>query len=821
MPHRKLQNFLFILILLPTAIFSQNTPNSHSEFKTLVQNKNYKSAAEKLSALQKTQPQEFSANNYDYLLARVSEKSGDLGAAAANYQSVVNRNSVLKEYALWHLSEIARSSGNLMLERLYLQELSRASEQSLLLGAVRKRLARSNFESGNYEAAIRGLLGKWSEEKEGDDSQKNLASREDLALIAQAYYQSKNTEKAREIFTQLIDDVPNENQPDDFALAGVKGLDLLEVGEDDFGNSVEKLSDEVHFSRASIYQFNRNFGLARLHYQAIVDDHSESDQRAIAMYQIGRGYDQERDHNNALDWFNRVLKEYPGDGLAVSALYQTASNYANLEKTKESVVRYEKYISENPKAGNLERAYLNIIDAYRDAEDFKSALEWTSKTQDKFRNGRGEAVALFSQVRIYLSQEDWQNALRDLNKLSQMKNLGGIRIAGGTNAEEVEFLKAIVLEKLGRFEEAIEGYLSVPDGRKDYYGGRATQRLSALIQDEKTAKLISQKFERLSAISEQTLTNSNAEEIKNAAQKAVRLTNDKEAREKLTARIARAYELLPEYQKVPSGKLIEFARSKTISGFGDFSEIPREVIARELLYLGLYDEGTPEMEIALREAADGEKKSLSDFDANTAFTLATFYKRGDMADRAIRYIEPIWKKIPRDYEISLIPNPQLELLFPKPYEESLVKYGKEKQVDPRLVLSIMRQESRFQANVKSVAAARGLMQFISTTSNKMAEEMEIESFKQDDLYNPPTAVRFGSHYMANIFKDFPNQPPAVAASYNAGEDRMARWLKRSKTEDPDRYVSEVVFTQTKDYVYKVMANYRVYQMLYDENLKRY
>ena len=787
----------------------------------LIQNKDYKSAAERLSSLQKSPPQEFLANNYDYLFARVSEKRGDLATAAANYQSVVNRNSVLKEYALWHLSEIARSGGNLMLERLYLQELSRASEKSLLLRAVRKRLARSNFESGNYDTAIRGLSGKWGDESKENDSQKNSASREDLVLIAQAYYQNKNTEKAGEIYKQLIDNVPNEDQPDDFALAGVKGLDLLEIGEEEFGNSVGKLSADVHFSRGSIYQFNRNFGLARLHYLAIVDDHPESDQRATAMYQIGRGYDQERDHNNALNWFGRVQKEFPNDRLAISALYQTASNYANLNKTKESVERYEKYISENPKAGNLERAYLNIIDAYRDAEDYKSALEWTSKTQDKFRNGRGEAVALFSQVRIYLSQEDWQNALRDLNKLSEMKNLGGIRIAGGTNSKEVEFLKAFVFEKLGRYEEAINGYLGIYDGRKDYYGGRATQRLSALMQDEKTAMLISRKFERLSAISEQTLTNSNAEEIKNATQKAVRLTSDKEAREKLTARIARAYELLPKYQKIPGGKLIEFERSKMIGGFGDFSEIPREAIARELLFLGLYDEGTPEMEIALRDAADGEKKSLSDFDANTAFTLATFYKRGDMADRAIRYIEPIWKKIPRDYEISLIPSRQLELLFPKPYQESLVKYGTEKQVDPRLVLSIMRQESRFQANVKSVAAARGLMQFISTTSNKMADEMEIENFKQDDLYNPPSAVRFGTHYMANIFKDFPNQPPAVAASYNAGEDRMARWLKRSKTEDPDRYVSEVIFTQTKDYVYKVMANYRVYQMLYDKDLKRY
>ena len=179
------------------------------------------------------------------------------------------------------------------------------------------------------------------------------------------------------------------------------------------------------------------------------------------MYHIGRGFDQERDHENAIEWFERVQKEFPNDRLAASALYQTASSYANLDKTQESVSRYQKYIDENPKAGNLERAYLNIVDAYRDAEEFNKALEWTSRAREKFQGGRGEAVALFSQVRIYLSQEDWKNALRDLNRLNEMKNLGGIRIAGGTNKQEVDFLRAFVLEKMGRFDEAISSYLEI------------------------------------------------------------------------------------------------------------------------------------------------------------------------------------------------------------------------------------------------------------------------------------------------------------------------------------------------------------------------
>jgi soluble lytic murein transglycosylase len=131
----------------------------------------------------------------------------------------------------------------------------------------------------------------------------------------------------------------------------------------------------------------------------------------------------------------------------------------------------------------------------------------------------------------------------------------------------------------------------------------------------------------------------------------------------------------------------------------------------------------------------------------------------------------------------------------------------------------MRQESRFRPDVKSNAAARGLMQFISTTSNLIAAELGRSNFKQDELYHPSTAILFGSQYLANLFKQFPNQPQAVAASYNGGEINMARWMARSKSDNPDRYVPEILFTQSKDYVYKIMANYRVYQMFYDEKLR--
>jgi soluble lytic murein transglycosylase len=725
-----------------------------------------------------------------------------------------------------------RSSGNLLMERIYLQEISLLSEKSLLQNPVRKRIARSFLESGNYERGITVLTGHrptgGEPENEGSANKNDgevsppplhEIPREDQVLLGQAFLQNNQKEKAIEIFTQLVENTPKRNQPDDFALAGVKGLDQLAVGIDKFGKTAPRLSEEEHFKRAAIYQFNRNFKYARTHYEAIVKNHPDGSRAPISMYQIARGFGQERNYEKAVGWSERLLKEFPEDELAKLALYQAAGNFANLDKTDEAVSRYQKYISENPEADNLERAFLNIIDAFRDAGDNKKALEWAARAQEEFRGEMGEAVALFSQARINISEETWPNALRDLERLSQFKNLGGISIAGGTNKDEVTFLKAFVLEKLGRFDQSVELYLTLDDGLKNYYGGRASSRLRELAENKQTSPTISQFFNKYFAESQEILTDSNADKIKNAAHRAFRLTGNPETKKKLLARISRTYSLLPAYQKIPGGELTEFGRQKVITGNRKSLNRNHRNIADELLFLGLFDEGTPELETALREDLSNNTGSLSDFPPDTAFTLAVFYKRGDLASRAIGFIEPRWKQIPADYQIGLIPRAQLELLYPVPYKTPLLKYGKEKQVDPRFVLSIMRQESRFIAEIKSIAAARGLMQFISSTSLKMAREMKIEDFRQNDLYNPPMAIRFGSHYLKNIFRDFPDQPPAVAASYNGGEDRMMRWYKRSKTIDPDRYVAEVIFTQTKDYVYKVMANYRVYRMLYDEKLK--
>ena len=804
--------FTFFSMFLCFYAVKISAQDFHTKIRASVENRDYQTAISELETLEKSDKKLFELNNYDYLLARLHEKNGDFAKAAAGFQAVANRSSVLKEYALWHLAQIARSSGNLMLERVLLQEISTYFPNSLLKNAGQARLVRSFFESKNYETVIAQLSEKNPQSATRNPQSDEGRNRENQLLLAQAYLQSGKMNEAREIFTRIVSNLPNAAQPDDFALEAAKNLDLMDGGNENFGKIAPQIAENEHLRRGTIYQFNRNFPFARLHFQQIAERFPTGANAAFASYQIGRSFAQEGNFTQAIIWFERVQAQFPSDPVAKDALYQLAAAFSRVGKVKEAISRYQKFIAQYPDADNLDRAYLNIIDVLRDQGSDIEVLQWTAKTQEVFRGKLPEAIALFSQTRIHLAQNDWKNALVDLDKLLLAPDLGGTRVAGGTNKAEVTFLKGFALENSQKYAEAIDVYLSISDGRSEYYGWRATERLRLLRNNETTREFISAKLTNLTLRANSANISDDVRRI--SAQNVLRLTDSTEIRAKMLETIKTAYANLPAYQKVPNFKLLEFGRKEVLKEKSATSnQNPHQILADELLFLALYDEASAELEEGeMGRKGDGEKK---DFE----YTLAVIYKRGDKANRAIAFIEPLWKNVPADYEIELIPRSQIELLYPTPYADSLLKYAPERNVDARFLLSIMRQESRFRPDVKSVAAARGLMQFISTTSDKIALELGKTNFKQDDLYNPPTAILFGSQYLSNLFKQFPNQPQAVAASYNGGEDNMARWLNRSKSDNADKYVAEIAFSQSKDYVYKVLANYRVYQMLYDEKLQ--
>jgi soluble lytic murein transglycosylase len=335
--------------------------------------------------------------------------------------------------------------------------------------------------------------------------------------------------------------------------------------------------------------------------------------------------------------------------------------------------------------------------------------------------------------------------------------------------------------------------------------------------------VIGQKLEALRKIARQASDRREHELARSSAQAALRLTADEAVIRELLEIARGAYQNLPAYNPFPPLRMLPLGRQELRAG-NPTAESNNEMdshqnLADELLFLGLYDEGTAELAAANRERLTAEKTTAQTNAADFDYTMAVYFMRGGNANQAMRFGQSLWKNVPRDYLLALAPRDLAQLLYPAPHTAALLAHGPPRNVDPRFLLAIARQESGFLPEAKSASAARGLMQFISATAADIASQLGKRSFRDEELYDPGVSILFGSQYLSNLFKRFPNMPQAVAASYNGGDENMARWIARARSNEADRYVLEIGFAQSKDYVYRVMTNYRAYQTLYSDQLQ--
>jgi soluble lytic murein transglycosylase len=158
--------------------------------------------------------------------------------------------------------------------------------------------------------------------------------------------------------------------------------------------------------------------------------------------------------------------------------------------------------------------------------------------------------------------------------------------------------------------------------------------------------------------------------------------------------------------------------------------------------------------------------------------------------------------------------------YPVPYRFQILKEANKRGLDPRLILAIMKQESQFKAGARSPSAARGLLQLTIDAANKYGKRAGYQNVTEDMLYRPDVSIALGAEYLAELSRMFAGLPEAIAAAYNGGEDNVARWLARSNQNDEGVFASEVGFTESKNYVFRVLNNYRAYRQLYDAKLNR-
>jgi soluble lytic murein transglycosylase len=423
---------------------------------------------------------------------------------------------------------------------------------------------------------------------------------------------------------------------------------------------LSRLSPEEHMRRAAVYHTNRAFDEAREHWQALINYYPDDARVPEALFGMGRSAFQSRRYAEAYNYYDKLARTYSHTKEGREGLNFSGAALLRMGRASEASDRYIEYINRFPDGERVDTAHLNAIDSLREASRNQEAIDWVSRTRQRFAGSTVETNAIFGQLRLHVAEGDWQRAIATADELSRR----GFTRTVATTPGEVAYLKAYSLDRAGRQNEAITAYLSIPNSIDSYYGWLANERLSTI-------------------------------------------------------------------------------------------------------------------------ASSSHRSIVSDRAARTSS------QANDLAEQ-----------------------------YPAPYRQAIIASAKSRKLDPRFILAIIKQESVFRPLAKSPAGARGLLQLTIDAAHKYAANAGVNGLRENQLYQPETSIAIGSEYLRDLFVMFPNQPEAVAASYNGGEDNVARWVKRAKHKDPGVLTSEIGFDETKRYVQKVMNNYRVYRQLYNADLTR-
>ncbi len=249
----------------------------------------------------------------------------------------------------------------------------------------------------------------------------------------------------------------------------------------------------------------------------------------------------------------------------------------------------------------------------------------------------------------------------------------------------------------------------------------------------------------------------------------------------------------------------------SLEGGGDLWRMPaalnsdaRLVRGRELFAVGAFDEATSEFEDladALREGGD----------VLGSYRLAIHLRGlGAFRESIIAAADVI---IASKTGTLDVPPFLARLRFPDYYIDLIKREGEARDVDPLLMLSLIRQESLFDTNATAAAGEKGLMQVIPSTAKYIAEQLDWRDYQHSDLFRPYAGIAFGAFYIDEQLDFFDQNAVVALAAYNAGPGRAYEWNELSGG-DPDLFMSTITIESTRKYVQFIYRNYNIYRELY-------
>lgn len=221
---------------------------------------------------------------------------------------------------------------------------------------------------------------------------------------------------------------------------------------------------------------------------------------------------------------------------------------------------------------------------------------------------------------------------------------------------------------------------------------------------------------------------------------------------------------------------------------------PAFLRARALVQHGLFREAGWEHELFLTTDADKPDR---------LYWLAARFGELGLPNAQLKLGTAALAAATAEGQVSIldVPRALARVASPLAYPDLIAATASDRRLDPLLLLSLVRQESDFDAYAESVQKARGLSQIIPQTAQEIAKALNVSDFQQTDLFGPKQNLRFGAYYFAQRLRRNGSVDRALA-SYNAGDGNVDTWTLDGR-DDPDIFTEYIPFPETHDYVEKI------------------
>ncbi len=592
-----------------------------------------------------------------------------------------------------------------------------------------------------------------------------VAERRRLELVqADCALRGDQAERARELLKELLE----TERGDPVARGAAERLQTLSI---DGGSARDHLLIGLAFYR------HREFDSAMRHLQRTLGQLSSANNISRnevfeCRYAVARSHFWEGRHETAARAFGLVAAKTADPRRRAQALYQQGRSLELADQWPKAGAVYQLVYQADPTSGWAGAALMSFMRLqWLQANENQALQAYAALGERRWRGTQGRAA-------LFLATSDLATGRTD-----RASGWLGEAASLGIKDPELSYWQGRRAETAGLPIEAVERYLKVLRQRPlDPFAEAARSRLKGPVLAAQAAR---------SGLA--LAASSRAEDL----YRAWLLLGDEHPRGAATRRRLEAL-LAADRQLAP---YLKFELRPTASWplWQAALQQPEEM----LLALGVFEEGAS---VLLRHfpVADPE----------LAYTGSLILAQAGNTHRSLYVAEVLAKRIPKRIPQQLMPVAYRRLLYPLSYSLPLLREAERHGIDPLLLAGVIREESRFDPNAFSAAAARGLTQFVFPTARRIAPKIGIDDLLPADLDRPEVAIALGAAYLAELGKLFAGSTEPAIAAYNAGELQAALWQRYCLSNEPEEYLTKVAFQETRNYLTKVLTSRNHYRDLY-------